>query len=138
MELRDTKCCALQEICKLSFDPTPEDSMVLFCKQSLGAKVAFHGYQARAGKLYSFYVFTYGTASDNGSYGNRPYGVQFAEFIREHKLGTVWDSPKISNEAFHPSSYNQIWIWMPDDKAVVKWWKEKQETGTKCGQSKRV
>lgn len=117
MNFNKTGCCAIQEIVQLSGHIDPLTAMESFCKQNFAAPPRFGGAIARNDALYSFYLFT----AALGGY-NRAYGEQFATFIEEHKLGEVWASPAIRNNAFHEDHANQVWIWMPDVKHLRVWW----------------
>ena len=126
MQMIKTQSCAVQEIACLSSHSSAENAMKDFCKQNFSSPVRFGCVIGKRDTLYSFYLFT---AAIVRSYDG-PYGTNFAKFIRYHKLGEVWESPKIVNSAFHPDHANQVWIWMPDVKALRKWW-DNQVQGAK-------
>lgn len=123
LDFYNTHCCAMEEIDKLaSFQNDPKGAMVSFCKSNLGRPVEWKirmssGDYGRAGALYSFYFFT---AAVYGKKAN--YGQQFADFITENKLGAIVTTPVMTNMAFHTDHGNQVWIWMPDVKALTAWW----------------
>lgn len=123
MNLYKTQCCAIQEIGGLSYHADAEDAMIAFCKQVFVGKVKFGTANARSGTIYSFYLFTAAV----GEHYRVSYGSNFEEFIKENGLGKVWASPKIKNLAFHSDHSNQVWIWMPDYKALKEWWEAKLE-----------
>lgn len=125
---RNTLCCALEEIDKLAaFDGNPKAAMVSFCQANLGRPVVWKirdpsgNDKGANGALFSFYFFTAAVYK-----GKVSYGAQFARFIAENGLGQVIESPLMTNMAFHTDHGNQVWIWMPDLKALTKWWKENQ------------
>ena len=130
MQMVKTQSCALQEIAGLSSHDSAELAMREFCKQNFSAPVKYGGVIASRDSLYSFYLFTASLAGYC-----LPYGTNFAKFIRDHKLGEVWESPKITNLAFHSDHKNQVWVWMPDVKALRKWW-DNQVKGVKPDVSK--
>jgi hypothetical protein len=125
MNMFKTQCCAIQEIGGLSNHPDARDAMIAFCKTNFAAPVKFGTANARADTLYSFYLFTAAT----GSPYYKPYGSNFAKFIRDNKLGRVWASPSRKNEAFHSDHENQVWIWMPNRLALKSWWEKTRKAG---------
>lgn len=58
------------------------------------------------------------------SQGGATYGTKFADYIEENKLGTLATCGSIENVKYHPGRKCQVWIWVPDMKALAKWWKE--------------
>ena len=125
LKFYDTHCCALEEIDGLAeFPNNPKGAMVDFCRTYIGKRVEWKvrvpkGDFGSQGALYSFYFFTAAVYRKGTG-----YGVQFAEFIKENKLGEVITTPVMTNMAFHTDHGNQVWIWMPDVKALTKWWTE--------------
>lgn len=135
MNIHNTKCCGIQEIDKLGQHKSAEEAMVSFCKQQLHQALKFGSCTARSGSLFSFYMFTaavyekgstdeYGVVITDGF--AHKYGVQFAKFIKENKLGKVWASPAKKNTVFHPNHANQIYIWNADQPALEAWWNDWQ------------
>lgn len=122
MYLSKTACCAIQEISGLSETKTGEEAMVLFCQISIQKPVKFGVFTANKDALYSFYMFTAAVGREYPEYGHG-----FAEFLKKHALGDVWESPALTNKAFHRDHANQVWIWMPNNEAVRSWWKLYQE-----------
>lgn len=126
MNLAITQCCAFVEITNLSSDENATESMLKLCKMSFNVQQRFHNTQARANSLYSFYVFTAAVTHSGQPHGwqsaNRLYGTDFMNFIKEHNLGEVWESPIVKNVAFHSGNSNKIWVWMPDAKALRAWY----------------
>lgn len=136
LEYYNTHCCALEEIDKLAnFDGDPKEAMISFCKSNLGRPVEWKirmssGDFGAKDALYSFYFFTAAVYGKKVSYGH-----QFAKFIEENGLGNVVTTPVMANMAFHTDHGNQIWIWMPNVKALKKWWEENKPTKLKRGVS---
>lgn len=121
----NTHCCALEEIHDLKhFDGKPKEAMISFCKSNLGRPVVWKivdpsgNDKGRAGALFSFYFFTASVYP-----GRSSYGAQFKDFIETNELGKVIETPLMTNMAFHTDHGNKVWIWMPDLKALEKWWK---------------
>lgn len=133
MNLQDTNCCAIQEItCLSSHGADGAAALRSFCVKVFKevSPVRYRGVVASPGTLYSFYFFTAAMDSKHGvdPYYGTPYGTAFANAIREHKVGEVWESPKRKNSAFHSDHSNQVWVWMPDAQALKAWWlKNKQD-----------
>lgn len=119
MYLRTTECCAIQEIDGLKGHADAKEAMLAFCKQNFGTGVLFKSQAAYSNSVYSFYLFSASLES-----GQKPYGKEFEEFIKENELGTVWASPKRVNHAFHPDHSNQVWVWMPDVTKLKAWWEK--------------
>jgi hypothetical protein len=127
MEMFSLADCSIQQIHELKVHATGEEAMVAFCKLNLAKPVRWKLENAMyAKKLYAFYVFS-SPLSLNGTYTHGKYGANFRKFIEDNKLGTVWESPAVKNDIFHPDHANRIWIWMPDNDAVRAWWEKKQK-----------
>lgn len=121
----DAQSCAIQEIHNLkAFQNKAREAMVSFCKCNLGRPVAWKvvdpsGKDKGAnGALFTFYLFSAPVYP-----GRVMYGTQFAEFIRQERLGDILTTPALKNAAYHPDHANQIWIWMPAIGALNRWWK---------------
>lgn len=129
MTLKDTGTCSFQEIAELRGHTTAEHAMETFCRLNIGKKPMFKGVEmCITGSLYAFYIFSFPVKHDGSplhASGNR--GKEFADFIKKHKLGNVWESPVRLNEVFHPEHSNQLWVWMPDKPVLIAWWNEKQK-----------
>lgn len=54
------------------------------------------------------------------------YGVNFARYIKKHKLGTVIETP---GWKVNPNSNNllKVWIWTIDTKACEKWYQREDK-----------
>lgn len=125
LEVYDTHSCAISEIHNVrAFQGDPKGAMMSFCKLSLGRPVVWKivdpsgNDKGQDGALYSFYFF-----SSPIYRGKTSYGEQFAQFIEDEKLGRIVTTPGLLNHAYHPDHANQIWIWMPNVKALEAWWK---------------
>lgn len=119
MNMHDTDCCAIQEICGISSHASAKSAMIKFCQINLAVPVSYYGSQAPTQTLFSFYLFTSAcrdTVADNN------YGHLFAEYIRKNDLGEVFESQAIVNIAFHDDHANQVFIWTPYLDGVVAWW----------------
>lgn len=122
MYLKDTSCCAIQEICQLSAHKTALEAMLVFCNSNLGKPVYFGKDPGYKKHLYSFYLFTAGRPISGYAYGE-----EFAKLIRENKLGDVIETKDVTNLAYHPGHTNKVWIWTVDQKALEAWWKENKK-----------
>lgn len=111
----DSDGCIFTVIAGLAAFTNPKDTMVAFCKAHLAA------YRSYASKLYSHYVFS-GPTKD-GNHGSYPYAPKFAKFLEENELGDVIGSKPTDNLKHHAGRLGQVYIWVPDQKAVEKWWK---------------
>ena len=135
MHFQNAKYCCLNEICELREHDTPKEALIEFCHQQIIEPPKFksprHTTPETCGGLYPFYMFSAAVTHGGGAgvaslFGNpttRMYGHEFAKFIKENGLGEVWQSPARQNTTFHPEHDNIVWIWMPDVKALEKWWK---------------
>lgn len=134
MQFASTNCCGIQEIICLSDSVSPDEAMQSFCSKTLGTTraVLYKGMKGRHNTIYSFYMFTAalpGPRTPKDDYTNhyyRPYGDDFAKFIKLHKLGKVTTLPAKVNEAFHPDHQVKAWIWSPNKDSLAKWWQERQ------------
>lgn len=129
MILKDTTSCAMQEITGLSGIGSPLEAMKAFCRLTFDEKgetsARFGSERTSKGSLYSFYLFSAAVelgkmSAKTGYYA--PYGLDFAKFIRDNKLGEVWESPVRQNKTFHAGHGNQIYVWTIDQAAVKEWW----------------
>lgn len=127
-------CCAIEEIGGLKTHLTAEEAMVAFCKEQILKPVKFGTSPGRVDAIYSFYIFT---AAVGDGYSKK-YGHNFAAFIRENSLGSVWESDFIMNNAFHPDHGNQVWVWTPDHEALKAWWSAYEEEQKKKQKVKPV
>jgi hypothetical protein len=124
MEMRNTSCCAIQEIAELRQHETAQEAMFAFCRQNIVQKPKFQNpkvdpapIEARGGEIFCFYLFTANV--DAGQYGQN-----FAKFIEDNKLGTVVTTEPRSNRAYHGEQRCQAWIWTVDQAAIKAWWAE--------------
>lgn len=92
--------------------------MISFCQNALIAPPKFGRFVGRVEEISSFYLFT---AAVGPAW--RGYGQMFHDFIITEKLGEVYQSPLRPNKAWHPDHSNQVYIWMPDHRALKAWWK---------------
>lgn len=128
MDFQATHCCGIQEITQLSNHETAEEAMENFCRSVFGnsRKVSYRGLPAKKSTMFSFYMFTaavYGTfRQKEDKYYRRPYGAEFAAFIKTHKLGSVSTQRARTNYAFHPDHKVQAWLWRPNVKNLEAWW----------------
>jgi hypothetical protein len=114
MNLKDTGTCAVKEICNLA-NRGAKDNMADFCRISLKGPVRYYNMASRSQSLFCFYLFTSGEGT---------YGMEFARFIRRHKLGPVIGTAPVKNKAYHPDHSNRAWLWSPNRDALAVWWKE--------------
>lgn len=125
LTIHDTNCCAIQEIGDLRYYiRCPRNAMVDFCKENVLKRVRYRLANGNQGTIYSYYLFT--ARVDDPK--TPTYGTQFAQFIEENDLGKVWASPILKNTAFHEGNWNQVWIWTPNHKNILKWWSEQEES----------
>lgn len=113
-------------------------------------RVKFRTCPGKENELYSFYLFTAAVETpstpkilprNNYYYPPvyRPYGSDFAEFIRTNKLGEVIESPKVVNKAFHSNHSNQVWVWTPNRDALKQWWdKEKAKDASRMAKPSKT
>lgn len=129
LTFRATGCCGIQELTSLSTHTLPEEAMKAFCVQMLGTvrKVQYADrvlgdFNNRPNHLYSFYLFT-AAVYEPGKGNHRPYGENFAAFIKAHRLGDVSTLPARTNFAFHPDHKVQAWLWKPRLAGLKAWYK---------------
>lgn len=128
MNFKETGCCGIQELTALSHHTLPEDAMRVFCVTILGniRKVTYADrvlgdFNTKGNHLYSFYLFT-AAVYESGTGSQRPYGHNFAAFIKGHGLGVVSTIPATPNHAFHPDHKVQAWLWKPSLRGLKKWY----------------
>lgn len=143
MDFQATHCCGIQEITQLSQHENAEEAMENFCRSVFGntRKVSYRGLQAKKSTMFSFYMFTAAVYSESQQKKHddqyyRPYGAEFAAFIKTHKLGSVSTQRARTNYAFHPDHKVQAWIWRPNIKTLEAWWiiKDEQQQQKKAAQ----
>lgn len=129
LTFRATGCCGIQELTSLSTHTLPEEAMKAFCVQMLGTvrKVQYADrvlgdFNNRPNHLYSFYLFT-AAVYEPGKGNHRPYGENFAAFIKAHRLGDISTLPARTNFAFHPDHKIQAWLWKPRLAGLKAWYK---------------
>lgn len=119
--------CAVSSIEKLGSHSGPVDAMRYFCNNELGK---LNDFCKKYGTLAAFYTFVAGPEVPFGEPGGShhssatwvKYGTEFAQFIRENKLGEVATvGPKI-NFKHHKTTTAQVWLWNPDQAALEAWW----------------
>lgn len=122
--------CTTSAISGLSTCKNAEDAMMQFCKHEI--KPEPNRFNKGALKFYdmcAFYIFNAGE-QDGGVYGAKwpTYGIDFANYIREHKLGVISDLPGRRNMRHHPTYDSYAWLWGPDPEALQAWYKERVKT----------
>lgn len=136
LSFHKTQCCAIQELGGLSSYTEGKNVLIDFCMETLGSSngVKYGCVAARPNTVYSFYLFTAAVDTSGkitGANWYPKYGHNLAEFIKVNKLGEVWESPSLVNDAFHHDHSNVVWIWMPDIKALLAWWKDNKPVTAK-------
>lgn len=121
--------CAGSGISGLGSFDNPKEAMLAFCISELGSSTGFTAQHFAL--LTPFYVFIAGPEvprdHPNGSHHSKlwvKYGTEFAAFIIENGLGEIATTPAKFNLKFHPTSTCQVWLWSPDQDAMVKWYKK--------------
>lgn len=136
LTFKATGCCGIQELTGLSTHTRPEEAMAVFCAQVLG-KIRAVAYADRVSgnfnsgpnHMYSFYLFT-AAVYESGTGPQRPYGQNFADFIKAHRLGQVSTLPARPNFAFHPDHKIQAWLWKPSLRGLRAWYQRTLDTDT--------
>lgn len=113
----DADGCIFTVIAGLSAFKDAQTTFVEFCKLHLKQADSVGKFKQ---KLYSHYVFS--GPSGSGNHGAYPYAPKFAEFLEENKLGSVVGSEPTDNVKWHKGRKGQVFIWVPDQTAVEKWW----------------
>ncbi len=127
MEIEQTQCCAVDEICHLSYSNNAKDAMKDFCDYLCGYEEEENEKLDPA----AFYTFTgvvkfKGTeCARNRGYYN--YGKAFKAFILRNKLGMVTESQARPNRINHPNHVVKVWVWSPNATALNKWWRKNRE-----------
>jgi hypothetical protein len=131
MTLHSMKQCAMQEIHGLQNHDSAEEAMKVFCRLAVGTGPGPGFTHMNTKYIYSFYIFSQPIhPTDKTSQLYRPYGPKFAKFITDNGLGKVMETDEVKNWAFHEQHSNKFWIWIPDQDAVMKWWKDKKPKET--------
>lgn len=113
IKLKKTGSCMLENIDGLShgYDYSAKDSMLGFV-------------QKRKGAGSGFLTFCGPVEED--------YASNFASYIRRHRLGRVWATAPMENGYYHPEGRpSQVFVWHPDDKALLRWWAKNKPAGAK-------
>ena len=110
MNIEVMTCCGIKEICDLAEHATPLEAMQSFGNECLEGDMT----------NYRYAVFS------QANHPERPlrncYGVNFAAYIRRHRLGSVVTTR--GKDLINPNSGHLLraWIWTVDWSAVSKWW----------------
>lgn len=115
----DSDGCIFTVIAGLSAFSDAKTTMLAFCKEHLANGCGSDSYSFPQ-LLYSHYVFS-GPTKD-GNAGNYPYAPKFAEFLEKNGLGDVVGSKPTDNKKYHAGRLGQVFIWVPNQKAVEKWY----------------
>lgn len=110
MQIEETQCCGVDELGNLGDHDSAQEAMEALCTR-LEDRFSLEEDPC------AIYLFT-GVIED--TYGDEPtYGQDFAEFIKENKLGKVVETKPVIN----PNTDNTIvaWLWTVDWIALKKW-----------------
>jgi hypothetical protein len=129
MEVYSTHCCAIEEIHRLSDHPKSEDALRKILATMIGCYPPNSTLEVYYRSIPAFLWFSGVIECKEGRLPviggtNFTYGPNFAEFLRKNKLGTVTSGPSQWNRVNHPNHKVKMWVWQPDPKRVVAWWKE--------------
>lgn len=119
--------CNAQEIKGLTgYGGRPKEAMKVFYQnEAIDASGESNRYAAAPSgatkTLAAHYVFC-------GAGGKGNYAEQFADYIKENKLGDLVTYGSVDNKKYHPGRQCQVWIWIPDRKALDAWWRSLQGT----------
>lgn len=117
-------CCGVSDIKNLGMHKNAQEAMLAFCRQELPS------FGSNMQQLNVYYVFTAGPEvprdHPGGSHHSKAwvkYGTEFAAFILDNGLGDIATLGQHLNLKYHAHSTCQVWIWHPNQKAMVAWWK---------------
>lgn len=125
--------CAVSAIGNLGDLPNALAAMESFCLEQLGRIDS--KFSKNYAKLTSYYLFSAGPEVALGEKGSShhskdwvKYGTEFAAFITDNELGTVATLGQKLNAKHHPTTTAQVWLWSPDQKAMVAWWDKRPKS----------
>lgn len=126
MRINQMYCCAFNEISNLSFSGLPREAMREFCRLESDEEYRHNGYIRRL-NLGAFYVFTAvikitDKPNNRPIYAPRAYGQEFADYIKQEKLGKVTMTTVRLNRKNVPTHQVRGWVWAPSLKAMTAWW----------------
>lgn len=131
MEILSSKCCGVNEIHRLSqYASNAEAAMLAFCENQLENNNKF-GKEVSSVKnaICTHYFFTgavYSTdLTKSGEVSASHYGKAFANYITQHRLGVVMESPCEVNRAWHPDHSTIVWMWTPNYERLRDWYVER-------------
>ena len=128
MRINQMHCCAFNEISNLSFSGLPREAMREFCRLESDDAYRHNMYISRL-NLGAFYVFTAvikitGEPNNRSIYAPRAYGREFADYIKQEKLGKVTMTTVRLNRKNEPTHQVRGWVWAPSLKAMTAWWEK--------------
>lgn len=134
MTLKETQCCAIQEIAHLSDHASAEEAMEAFCGLLTESHNDFYNDTsskkflplAVPGLITFSGVVGFERGSSSGR-GNISYGPNFKAFILRHGLGAVSESPLTTNRLNHPERKIKAWMWRPHVKNLTAWWHKRSD-----------
>jgi hypothetical protein len=113
-----TGACSTNAIMNLGRHENAKDALLRVCQLDL------LGFKGAIQLLPPFYIFSAGPEIP-GQAHSKPwvkYGTEFAAYLVENGLGEVATCGQKLNKKYHPTTTCQVWIWSPNQEAVVKWW----------------
>lgn len=124
--------CAAASISNLGAHKNAFDATVELFKATLGMPSANRYGTSDAPKfklMNSHYIFIAGPEAKPGEGGRShhskawvSYGTEFAQYLLDHRLGTVATAGQILNAKYHPTTTCQVWIFQPNQNACEQWW----------------
>lgn len=125
MNFQSVACCGVREISSLSTYPDPKEAMRMFGQGLFSKRVG----EVKTSPMFRYAVFTQAQSQSTPICEGKSlidkgtgYGYRFANYIREHNLGDLIETPFNVN----PNSNNnlKLWVWTINLETIKKHWEK--------------
>jgi hypothetical protein len=116
--LSQSQCCGVKEITQIQQSKNSKEALQTILAAN-GTGFQFTARKVPPKRMGQVWF----TQVDNGTRTRKNYGVNFAKFLINQKLGTVVACTKPAPNPNYDSRHQiRMWIWTPSPARVWKWW----------------
>jgi hypothetical protein len=113
-----------------SYEGKPRQAMLsVFTKRFPAGGYPNYGFQESATAFFKptcgYFIFALGS-----EHAGKKYPWQFADYIKQHQLGPVFEMPPAPNP-LHAMKEGVLFVWIPDYDAIHQWWDKQPEEDRK-------